>query len=342
MITNIAGITLDELESLISRLDEKAFRAKQIYCGLYKHRFTNLNQFSNLSKLFINKLSATAKLCWPSYRVSYKSIDGSIKYLFSFEDKNNVEAVYIPYENRATICLSSQVGCSMGCCFCATSHLGFIRNLSSAEIIGQLVTILNDNNCDRAMHLNLVFMGMGEPLNNLKEVMRAFDVFHDANGFNIPARRITISTSGIVPGIEQLSTYTKRPALALSLNATTDKSRSQIMPVNKAWNLHDLTTALKNFPLRNRESFTIEYVIIKDVNDSIDDARRLALFANQFPSKVNIIPFNKSKYSNFESGSEVRIGEFCAILRDNNIVVSIRRSRGRDIYGACGQMAFNN
>ncbi len=237
-----------------------------------------------------------------------------------------------------TLCLSSQVGCAMGCTFCATGQMGIIRNLSAAEIVGQVVAMLNHHGHPLERPVNLVFMGMGEPLHNLDHLMAAFETLTDSEGLAIPPRRITVSTSGLVSGIDQLASHSRRPRLALSLNATTDIRRSMIMPVNRVWNLEALAEALGRFPLQSGERITLEYVLMKGVTDSLEDGRRLAAFARRFPSKVNLIPFNPHEGSGFEPPEEARVGALCRLLSDTGLSVSVRRSRGQDVAGACGQL----
>jgi 23S rRNA (adenine2503-C2)-methyltransferase len=226
----------------------------------------------------------------------------------------------------------------MGCTFCATGQMGIVRNLSAAEIVGQVMAMLNHHEHPEGRPVNLVFMGMGEPLHNLDHLMAAFGVLTDPKGLAIPPRRITVSTSGLVSGIERMGTFARRPRLALSLNATTDVRRSLIMPVNRVWNLEALAAALAAFPLQSGERITLEYVLLKGVTDSLEDARRLAAFAHGFPAKVNLIPFNPHEGSGFEPPDESRIGALCRLLSDAGLPVSVRRSRGQDVAGACGQL----
>jgi 23S rRNA (adenine2503-C2)-methyltransferase len=232
----------------------------------------------------------------------------------------------------------------MGCTFCATGRMGILRNLTAAEIAGQVITMLNHHAHPIGAPVNLVFMGMGEPMHNLAHVMGAFRLLNDPEGVAIPARRVTVSTSGLVTGIQRLGTYKPRPRLALSMNGTTDEHRSSIMPVNRVWNLKALAEALRAFPLEKGERITLEYVLLKGVTDSLEDGRRLAAFAKQFPSKVNLIPFNPHEAAlgdkeEFAPPEESRIDELCGILSGQGITVSVRRSRGQDVAAACGQLA---
>lgn len=226
----------------------------------------------------------------------------------------------------------------MGCTFCATGLMGIVRNLGAAEIVGQVVAMLARHRVPHGTRVNLVFMGMGEPLHNLDHVMEAFAILTDPLGLALSPRRITVSTSGLVPGIQRLASFRKRPRLALSLNGTTDAYRSRIMPVNRVWNLAALADALQAFPLEKGERITLEYVLLKGVTDSLEDGRRLAAFARRFPSKVNLIPFNPHEGSGFEPPDEARVSELCRILAAAHLTVSVRRSRGQDVAGACGQL----
>jgi len=335
---NVAGMNLEQLRALVASLGESPFRAAQIHQGLYQQRWTHWAQFSSLSKTLRAALEARTRLLWPELRESVASEDGSTKHAFLLEDGSLVEGVHMPYGDRTTLCLSSQVGCAMGCTFCATGLMGIKRNLTAGEITGQVVTMLNAHCHPPGAPVNLVFMGMGEPLHNIGNVMAAFALLTDPKGLGLSPRRITLSTSGLVSGIQRLAGYPRRPRLALSLNATTDAYRDRIMPVNKAWNLAALAAALRAFPLEHGERITLEYVLLKGVTDSLEDGRRLASFAGQFPSKVNLIPFNPHEGSGFEPPAEARIGELCGLLAARGVTVSVRRSRGQDVAGACGQL----
>jgi 23S rRNA (adenine2503-C2)-methyltransferase len=327
-----------ELGSLLTSLGEPAWRGKQIFSGLMRQRWTRWEQFSNLSKALRARLETEVDLTWPAIVQSQSSADDSTKHVFELHDGRQIEGVHMPYEDRVTLCLSSQVGCAMGCTFCATGQMGIIRNLSSAEIVGQVMAMLNHHDHPVGHPVNLVFMGMGEPLHNFEHLMGSFTTLTDAEGLTIPPRRITVSTSGLVSGIDRLATYPRRPRLALSLNGTTDEHRSRIMPVNRVWNLEALASALSRFPLQSGERITLEYVLLKGLTDSLEDGRRLAAFARHFPAKVNLIPFNPHEGSGFEPPDEARIGALCCLLSAADVPVSVRRSRGQDVGGACGQL----
>ena len=328
----------EELRTWLAALGEPAFRGDQIFEGLHKHRFTTWDEFTNLPNTLRKKLDSSADLRWPEITETIASDDGSTKHAFRLSDGKLVEGVHMPSAKRTTLCLSSQVGCAMGCTFCATGLMGIVRNLSAGEIVGQVVAMLNAHRHSADEPVNLVFMGMGEPLHNLDNVMKAFRILTDAGGMGLAPRRITVSTSGLVSGIERMAAYTKRPRLALSLNATTDQYRSRIMPVNRVWNLAALADALIRFPLEKRERVTLEYVLLSGVTDSLEDGRRLARFAQAFPSKINLIPFNPHEGSGFEPPSEERISQLCQIISKAGLTVSVRRSRGQDVAGACGQL----
>lgn len=367
---NAAGLDTAGLRALAASLGEPAWRGGQLFEGLYRQRWTRWEQFTSLPKALRSRLEAEVDLAWPALVQSLASEDGSTKHAFELADGKQVEGVFMPYVvrgsglrptppgpprqgqaepvpgfegsddqlDRVTLCLSSQVGCAMGCTFCATGQMGIIRNLTAAEIVGQVVAMLNHHGHPGDRPVNLVFMGMGEPLHNLDHVMAAVGILTDPKGLAIPPRRITVSTSGLVSGIERLGAFPKRPRLALSLNGTTDAHRSSIMPVNRVWNLEALAAALAAFPLQSGERITLEYVLLKGVTDSLEDGRRLAVFARRFPAKVNLIPFNPHEGSGFEPPEESRVGALCRLLSDAGLPVSVRRSRGQDVAGACGQL----
>jgi 23S rRNA (adenine2503-C2)-methyltransferase len=352
---NAAGLGGPELGALLTSLGEPPWRGAQLLSGLLRQRWTRWEQFSNLPKTLRARLESEVDLAWPSILQSQRSEDGSTKHVFELRDGRQVEGVHMPYFvrgsglrpappdnedhlDRVTLCLSSQVGCAMGCTFCATGQMGIVRNLSAAEIVGQVVAMLNHHGHPQDRPVNLVFMGMGEPLHNLDHLMAAFEILTDAEGLAIPPRRITVSTSGLVSGIDRLGGFARRPRLALSLNATSDAHRSAIMPVNRVWNLEALAGALGRFPLQPGERITLEYVLLLGVTDSLEDGRRLAAFARRFPAKVNLIPFNPHEGSGFDPPEEGRIGALCRLLSDAGLTVSVRRSRGQDVAGACGQL----
>lgn len=271
------------------------------------------------------------------------SEDGSTKVALRLADGHLIEAVHMPRavkNPRVTLCISSQVGCAMGCAFCATGSMGILRNLSAGEIVGQVLALLRTLGPERPHAITLVFMGMGEPLHNLDNVHKAIRILNHTAGLNISAKRITVSTSGLVSGLERLATLTPRPWIALSLNATTDASRNTLMPVNRAWNLQRLREAMAAWPLEAREKFTVEYVLMAGVNDTDEDAHRLAAWMGELKAKhnLNLIPFNAHEGSGFQPPDEARIQAFSDVLKGHGCFVTVRRSRGRDVQAACGQL----
>lgn len=269
------------------------------------------------------------------------SRDGSTKVLLELAS-DRIEAVHMPRAvgpGRVTLCISSQVGCAMGCTFCATASMGFGRHLSAGEIVGQVLCVISSLGPRHPSELSLVFMGMGEPLHNLAEVARAIAVLCDARGLGLSPRRITLSTSGLVPELLELAQLEARPLLALSLNATTDQVRSEIMPIGRRYLLEQLKAALLAYPLRPRERITVEYVLLAGVNDTPEDAQRLADFCADFPHNINLIPFNEHPCSSFRAPSDASLNAFArALLARRPSLVTVRRSRGRDVQAACGQL----
>ncbi len=337
-LPNAAGMSRKDLEALLQDLQEPAFRSRQLFEGLYRHRYASWDRLTAYPNALRQRLEGRAVLAWPAITESLRSDDGATKHAFRLRDGKQVEGVFMPYAKRTTLCLSSQVGCAMGCTFCATGMMGIVRNLTAGEIVGQVVAMLNHHAVPLETRVNLVFMGMGEPLHNLDHVMEAFSLLTDPAGLALSPRRITVSTSGLVPGIQKMAAFKTRPRLALSLNGTTDAYRSRIMPVNRIWSLKALGAALEAFPLEKGERITLEYVLLRGITDSLEDGRRLAAFARRFPSKVNLIPFNPHEGSGFEAPSEARISELCDLLAARRVTVSVRRSRGQDVAGACGQL----
>ncbi len=267
--------------------------------------------------------------------------DGSTKLLVELDSGARVEAVHMPRAGRVTLCISSQVGCAMGCTFCATASMGFGRHLLAHEIVGQVLATLHALGPRHPGDLTLVFMGMGEPLHNLPEVARAIAILCDPAGLGLSPRRITVSTSGLVPEIAELGALNPRPLLAISVNGTTDEQRSSIMPIGRRYPLAQLRSALERFPVRPRERITVEYVLLAGLNDTPSDARRLAQFCATFPHQINLIPFNEHRASEFKAPTEAVVDEFArAVLGERRTVLTVRRSRGRDVGAACGQLVL--
>ena len=268
-----------------------------------------------------------------------RSRDGTVKYLLRLEDAEGVEAVYIPEKRRITFCISSQIGCPLGCTFCLTAKMGLVRNLTAGEIAGQAAVLAGEHRL-RANEFNLVFMGMGEPLNNYDAVLSAFRVLTDAEGFGIAPRRITLSTAGVVPGLRRLAAERPRPRIAVSLSATTDALRNELMPINRAYPLAQLFETLREIPLAPRERITLEYVLLRGINDSPEDALRLAALAGKMPVKVNLIPYNEAAVKEYAPTRLPGALALRDLLLARGIPSSVRRRRGADISAACGQLAI--
>jgi 23S rRNA (adenine2503-C2)-methyltransferase len=329
---DIKNLTLQELEAYIAGQGKERFRAKQIFKWLYQMDATTFGEMTNLSKDFRQELERTAFISNLEAEAVEVSADGTRKYLFRLADGNAVESVLIPDEGRTTLCISSQVGCALACEFCLTGTFKLTRNLTTAEIVNQVCAVKRQEPVR-----NIVFMGMGEPLANLKNVVSALKILTDPDGFQFSSRKVTVSTAGLVPEMAELGASVT-VNLAVSLNATTDEVRDRIMPINRRYPLKELLAACKAFPLPSRRWITIEYVMIRDVNDSLDDAKRLVRMISNFPSKVNLIPFNEHEGCGFKAPSQESIDRFHKFLLDKYVTVITRSSRGGDISAACGQL----
>ena len=356
---NVLGATLVELSALVSELGQPAYRAKQLFQAIYRERVASLDAITTLSKGFTQLLRDSGWDIRPvTVAKQFKSVDGTVRYLLGLEDGQSVEAVWMPEGDlgesgdgseageeeinkkhlRSTICVSSQVGCAVNCQFCMTALLGLQRHLSPGEIVGQVTTILNDHDVDLSKdRINIVFMGQGEPFHNYDNWIRAVRLL--VQGVGIAESRMTVSTSGIIPKIELLGKEPIRPKLAISLNASHDPQRSELMPLNKKWPIAEVIAASKDFPLRNREKMTFEYVLLGGVNDTLEDASRVASLVRQVKdAKVNLIAWNSGPEIPFQTPSDERVLAFQRVLRDAGVPAFIRRPRGRDIYAACGQL----
>jgi len=334
--TDLRNFTYTELSDyIVETFGEKPFRAKQIFEWLYTHNVNSFDDMTSLSKPFRDKLEETCTIEPLKLSQVLKSKDGSEKLQFTLKDGYAVEAVLMPADGRVTLCISSQVGCAMGCQFCFTGSLKLTRNLEAAEIVDQYRQSQIYVGEDRIS--NIVMMGMGEPLTNFDNVVKACNLLSEDRGYNISGRKITVSTCGIVPKIAKLAEETN-VNLAVSLNATTDEARSAIMPINKRYPLEDLIEALRSFPKQRKKRIVLEYVLLGGVNDTMDDARRLARIANRISCKINLIPFNVHTASNFDAPTNDHVLEFQRVLVNAKIDTRIRQSRGQDIYGACGML----
>ncbi|MCX7624713.1 MAG: 23S rRNA (adenine(2503)-C(2))-methyltransferase RlmN [Candidatus Sumerlaeaceae bacterium] len=333
----LLGSGLNELRGLVQVAGMPAFRAKQLFHWMYHRAALSFEEMHNISRDFQKWLAENCVLGYMEIADVRESADGSRKIVFRLSDGRFVESVLIKEDEWFTLCISTQVGCAVGCTFCMTGFGGFQRNMTRAEIVAQVLLV------KRAIHgelpRNVVLMGMGEPLLNLGEVVPALRVMVDPEGMAIAARRVTVSTSGIIPGIKRLGEEDLGVSLAISLNATTDAVRDVIMPINKAYPIAELLQACREFPLRPRRRITFEYVLLKDINDSLEDAQRLAKLLRGIPCKINLIPFNPDENLPFERPPEERILAFQDFLFRKNYTAIIRYSKGLDVGAACGQLA---
>lgn len=333
----LLGSSLDELKGLVDLAGMPAFRAKQLFHWMYHRAALSFDEMHNISRDFQKWLTENCVLGYTEIVDVRESADGSRKIIFRLEDGKFVESVLIKEDERFTLCISTQVGCAVGCTFCMTGFGGFQRNMTRAEILAQVLLV------KRAIHgelpRNVVLMGMGEPLLNLDQVLPVLRVMVDPEGIAIAARRVTVSTSGIIPGIKKLGEHDLGVSLAVSLNVTTNAVRDIIMPINKVYPIEDLLQACRDYPLRPRRRITFEYVLLKDINDSLDDARRLAKLLRGIPCKINLIPFNPDENLPFERPSDERINAFQEYLFRKNYTAIIRYSKGLDVGAACGQLA---
>ena len=340
MVANLLGLNLEELEQLALSCGEPRYRGRQLYHGMYVRRVRELSGLTDLSREFRDALATQQEIVYPRVEHEFASRDGAVRYLFRLADGNRIETVYMPEEDRTTLCLSSQVGCALDCHFCFTALLGAKRNLSAGEIIGQVLAVATGQNVLRGARLNLVFMGMGEPLLNLAQVLKAIEVLADPKGVGITLRHIAVSTVGILPRIEELARAPMRPKLAISLNASNDEQRSALMPINKKYPLTDLLRVCRAYPLRSWEHLMFEYVLLDGFNDADDDARRVADLLGDLHARVNLIPYNSGPQLPFRAPSFERVLAFQKILTDRRIPTFIRISRGQDISAACGQLSL--
>ncbi|MBV8549833.1 MAG: 23S rRNA (adenine(2503)-C(2))-methyltransferase RlmN [Acidobacteriaceae bacterium] len=333
----LIGMDLSDLRSLFGP-EQPAYRARQVYDALYKKQVANLSDISTLPQAFRYQLLTSLPLGLPEAEHRYDSSDGTRRYLLRLEDNRTVEAVLMPEEGRDTICISSQVGCPVDCRFCLTALMGLERNLTAGEIVGQVLYVARHNGLKATdTRMNVVMMGMGEPLLNLANVLKATRLLTDPEGIGISQKRITVSTSGIVPKIEELGRAEIRPKLAISLNASHEEQRRELMPITRKYHLADLMKACRAYPLRPWEKLTFEYVLLKNVNDTDADARRVVRLLSHLNSKVNLIALNPGPGIPFETPDPERVHSFQQILR-RSLPCFVRKPRGRDIYAACGQL----
>ncbi len=340
---NLLGLSRKQMEAFFTDMGEKAFRATQVMKWIYQEGVDDFDAMTNLSKVLRERLKETAELRLPEVVQDHPSSDGTRKWLLRVDEVNHIEMVYIPEGERSTLCVSSQVGCTLACSFCSTARQGFNRNLTTAEIIGQIALAsriigLPENKGEHAI-TNVVLMGMGEPLLNLENVGPALDLMQDDLAFGISKRRVTVSTAGVVPGIDALREISD-VSLAVSLHAANDALRDQLVPINTKYPIKELMAACKRYVAgKPQRRITFEYVMLAGVNDSDEDARQLVKILRGVPSKVNLIPFNPFPNAPYQCSSNNRIHAFRDIIMQAGIITMTRKTRGEDIAAACGQLA---
>jgi 23S rRNA (adenine2503-C2)-methyltransferase len=335
---NLFGLDKTELEQLALDCNQPKYRGKQLFRNLYARRARNLDPCTDIPVNFRRDLGSRYRVEWPEIKARVASSDGAVRYLLTLHDGENVETVYMPIENRVTLCLSSQVGCAVGCRFCFTALLGVKRNLTAGEIVGQVTAVLDAQQAPAETPVNLVFMGMGEPMLNLDAVMKAVGIFSDSNGLALALRRMTVSTAGVIPQIRKFAEEPARPKLAVSLNASSDEQRTALMPLNRKYPLKELLQACREFPLGPREYVTFEYVLLEGINDSDEDARRVAALVSGIKCKLNLIPFNSGTELAYKPSPLKRVLAFQEVLRSHEVPAYVRISRGQDVMAACGQL----
>ena len=337
MKTDLAGLELKELEDFVVSLGHKKFHARQIYHWIWKRGVTDFSGMTNLSLELRTALAEKSAVSLPRVIHHDVSEDGTQKFVLQLADGKQIESVFIPDTPKQTFCVSTQVGCAMGCAFCLTGKMGLIRHLSAAEITGQVRILARATELlDKSF--NIVLMGMGEPLHNYDETMKALRMLHQKEGFDMHPKRVTLSTVGLVPMMDKLAQEDLMPNLAVSLHAATEEQRRAIVPPTKKYSLQDIIDACKRFPLSKRRRIMFEYVMLAGVNDSDEDARKLVKVLAGVKAKVNLLPLNAAPGIPFERPSDERVNTFAKILADRGLMVSVRKSRGRDIRAACGQL----
>ena len=347
---NLVGQSVADLRTYLQTLGEPAYRGAQIYHALYVERRSDIAAMTNLPAALREQLAHEASIELPRIVRRYRSSDGTVRYVLALATQQpqgesrpakpaTIETVFMPEQNRQTICISTQAGCAVDCHFCLTATLGLMRNLTVGEIVGQVLIALEENRAALKPQTNVVLMGQGEPLLNYEPVMSALRILLDPNGMAITPKHTTLSTSGIIPGIERLAEEKVRPKLAISLNASSNEQRDNIMPINRKYPMEKLLEACARYPLRPWEHLTFEYVLLGGFNDAPEDARRVAKLLGNLRAKVNLIPWNPGELP-YEKPDATRIDEFRRILADKDIRVFVRYSRGQDVMAACGQLAL--
>ncbi|MGH9254504.1 MAG: 23S rRNA (adenine(2503)-C(2))-methyltransferase RlmN [Vicinamibacterales bacterium] len=334
---DLAELELGELEAELDARGVEPFHARQLYRWIYKRGITDVDRMTDLARTLREMVKVEFALTTPHVVSDECSVDGTRKFLLELADGRRIEAVFIPDTPAMTFCLSTQVGCAMSCGFCLTGRMGLVRHLTAGEIAGQ-VRVLAAATGMLDQTFNIVLMGMGEPLHNYDNTMKALRMLHSAHGLAVSPRRVTLSTVGIVPGLERLAREELMPNLAVSLHATTEEQRTELVPPNRKYPLATILETCRRFPLKKRSRITFEYVMLAGVNDTPEDARRLVKLLAGIKSKVNLIPLNPAPAIPYERPSDETVNRFAQILAVGHLTVSVRKSRGRDIRAACGQL----
>lgn len=335
--TDLSELERSEVEHALEALGVRPFHGRQVFTWIHKRGVTAFDEMTDLARPLRTKLGDAFTVGTPALDAVDTSADGTTKFLFGLADGRRIESVYIPDTPAQTFCISTQVGCAMACAFCLTGKMGLARNLTAGEIAGQ-VRVLARHTGLTDTAFNIVLMGMGEPLHNYDATMKALRILTDPQGLAVHQGRITLSTVGLLPALERLATESVMPNLAISLHATTDATRSALVPINKRYDLDDLIEACRKFPVKRRARITFEYVLLEGVNDTPEDAKRLARLLEGIKAKVNLLPLNEAPGIPFTRPNEARVNAFATILADRDVRVSVRKSRGRDIRAACGQL----
>jgi 23S rRNA (adenine2503-C2)-methyltransferase len=334
---DLGSMDLAELEAGLEARGHPRFHGRQIFSWIYAKGVADFEKMTDLSRPLRADLAEHFRISSPAVIAREASSDGTVKFLLGLEDNRRIESVFIPDTPSQTFCISTQVGCAMKCGFCLTGKMGLVRNLSAGEIAGQVRVLARELGL-RDSKFNIVLMGMGEPLHNYDNTMKALRMLNDEHGLAVSPKRVTLSTVGVLPALDRLATEPLMPNLAISLHATTEDQRDALVPVNRKYGLEDILAAARRFPARRRNRITFEYVLLSGVNDTPDDARRLVRLLGNIRCKVNLIPLNEAAGIEFERPSDDRVNAFARILAQAGLTVSVRKSRGRDIRAACGQL----
>jgi 23S rRNA (adenine2503-C2)-methyltransferase len=334
---DFAELELSELEDTLEAFGRPRFHARQLYRWVHRRGVTEFARMTDLPIRLRDELGSRFRIATPELVRREVSADGTTKFLLKLADDRLIESVFIPDTPSNTFCISTQVGCAMRCGFCLTGKMGLARNLTAGEIVGQVRVLARElGMLDRPF--NIVFMGMGEPLHNYEATMKSLRMLHDPHGLSVSPRRVTLSTVGVLPALQRLAAEPLMPNLAISLHATTEETRDELVPVNRKYGLEDLLNACREFPLKRRNRITFEYVMLAGVNDTAQDARRLVRLMHGIRSKINLLPLNEAAGIPYQRPSDERVDEFAKILAEAGLTVSVRKSRGRDIRAACGQL----